>query len=142
MRMLKLIGIAKGDNLLKVGEEELLQLVLLMESVFVIGKDVTQPIMLNSRMGRFVDLMLVIWIFQRQIEDCMNLEKLIDSYWELPYNFSMMNMKDAREVIEAREQIQEDIITYFDDFPQIKDEHIVDICNIIVRNFDKINNND
>ena len=26
-----------------------------------------------------------------------------------------MNMKDAREVIEAREQIQEDIITYFDD---------------------------
>lgn len=72
----------------------------------------------------------------------MNLEKLIDSYWELPYNFSMMNMKDAREVIEAREQIQEDIITYFDDFPQIKDEHIVDICNIIVRNFDKINNND
>ena len=54
----------------------------------------------------------------------------------------MMNMKDAREVIEARDQIQEDIITYFDDFPQIKDEHIVDICNIIVRNFDKINNND
>tara|TARA_R100000781_G_C4067182_1_gene123193 strand:- start:667 stop:864 length:198 start_codon:yes stop_codon:yes gene_type:complete len=54
----------------------------------------------------------------------------------------MMNMSDAREVIEAREQIQEDIITYFDDFPQIKDEHIVDICNIIVRNFDKINNND
>tara|TARA_R100000900_G_scaffold31266_1_gene25295 strand:- start:3040 stop:3204 length:165 start_codon:yes stop_codon:yes gene_type:complete len=54
----------------------------------------------------------------------------------------MMNMKDAREIIEAREQIQEDIITYFDDFPQIKDEHITDICNIIVRNFDKINNND
>tara|TARA_R100000900_G_scaffold31266_1_gene25296 strand:- start:3244 stop:3468 length:225 start_codon:yes stop_codon:yes gene_type:complete len=74
MRMLKLIGIAKGDNLLKVGEEELLQLVLLMESEFVIGKDVTQPIMLNSRMERFVDLMLVIWIFQRQIEDCMNSE--------------------------------------------------------------------
>tara|TARA_R100000951_G_C2562402_1_gene156040 strand:+ start:133 stop:414 length:282 start_codon:yes stop_codon:yes gene_type:complete len=93
-------------------------------------------------MERFVDLMLVIWIFQRQKQDCINSEKLIDSYWELPYNFSMMNMKDAREVIEAREQIQEDIITYFDDFPQIKDEHITDICNIIVRNFDKINNND
>ena len=54
----------------------------------------------------------------------------------------MMNVSEAGKMIEIREQIQEDIITYFDDFPQIKDEHIVDICNIIVRNFDKINNND
>jgi len=67
---------------------------------------------------------------------------LIDQDWELPYNYSMMNVSEAGKMIEIREQIQEDIITYFDDFPQIKDEHIVDICNIIVRNFDKINNND
>jgi len=67
---------------------------------------------------------------------------LIDQDWELPYNYSMMNVSEAGKMIEIREQIQEDIITYFDDFPQIKDEHIVDICNIIVRNFDKINKND
>ncbi len=67
---------------------------------------------------------------------------MIDQDWELPYNYSMMNVSEAGKMIEIREQIQEDIITYFDDFPQIKDEHIVDICNIIVRNFDKINKND
>ena len=97
---------------MKVGEEELLQLVLLMESVFVIGKDVTQPIMLNSRMERFVDLMLVIWIFQRQKQDCINSEKLIDMT-EMHKVFAILEeLKETTSHEFFQEKLAEELFRY------------------------------
>ncbi len=55
-----------------------------------------------------------------------------------------MSMKDAREVLEVREQIQEDLIAYLEGIMNClpvdmqDDDIFTDVCNIVVRNFDKI----
>ena len=55
-----------------------------------------------------------------------------------------MNMKEAREVLEVREQIQEDLIAYLEGIMNClpvdmqDDDIFTDVCNIVVRNFDKL----
>ena len=53
-------------------------------------------------------------------------------------------MSDAREVIEVREQIQEDLVAYLEGVVNslpvdMQDDDIfTDVCNIVVKNFDKL----
>ena len=55
-----------------------------------------------------------------------------------------MNMKEAREIIEVREQIQEDLLAYLEGVMNClpvdmqDDDILTDVCNIVVRNFDKL----
>tara|TARA_R100000008_G_C3447745_1_gene97771 strand:+ start:282 stop:452 length:171 start_codon:yes stop_codon:yes gene_type:complete len=55
-----------------------------------------------------------------------------------------MNMKEAREIIEVREQIQEDLLAYLEGVMNClpvdmqDDDVLTDVCNIVVRNFDKL----
>ena len=74
----------------------------------------------------------------------INLEISIEPDWEPAYNYSIMNMKEAREVIEVREQIQEDLLAYLEGVMNClpvdmqDDDVLTDVCNIVVRNFDKL----
>ncbi len=55
-----------------------------------------------------------------------------------------MDIKEAREILKVRDQIQEDLIAYLEGitncFPSESGEEdlITDVCNIVVSNFDKL----
>ena len=70
-------------------------------------------------------------------------KKSFDWHREPTYNISM-DIKEAREILKVRDQILEDLNDYLEGitncFPAESGEEdlITDVCNIVVRNFDKL----
>ena len=55
-----------------------------------------------------------------------------------------MDIKEAREILKVRDQIQEDLIAYLEGITNClptdigEEDLLTDVCNIVVRNFDKL----
>jgi len=69
-------------------------------------------------------------------------KKSFDWHREPSYNISM-DIKEAREILKVRDQIQEDLIAYLEGITNClptddigEEDLITDVCNIVVRNFD------
>lgn len=70
-------------------------------------------------------------------------KKSFDWHREPTYNISM-DIKEAREILKVRDQIQEDLIAYLEGITNClptdigEEDLLTDVCNIVVRNFDKL----
>ena len=68
-------------------------------------------------------------------------KKSFDWHREPTYNISM-DIKEAREILKVRDQIQEDLIAYLEGITNClptdveEEDLLTDVCNIVVRNFD------
>lgn len=67
--------------------------------------------------------------------------KSFDWHREPTYNISM-DIKEAREILKVRDQIQEDLIAYLEGITNClptdveEEDLLTDVCNIVVKNFD------
>ena len=68
-------------------------------------------------------------------------KKSFDWHREPTYNISM-DIKEAREILKVRDQIQEDLIAYLEGITNClptdveEEDLLTDVCNIVVKNFD------